>query len=166
MQQFYQQGLQQNFVPQMAFTIDQQVMEANLNVQLLIAGVDDSGAHLFQIENPGGTFRDFESIGFSAIGSGTLHALQSIIGFGHTPARGLYDTVFGVFVSKRRAQVAPGVGKDTDLYIVHDGGVTSLGQPEMDRLEALYQEYQQPVSEDLRTKIAALQLLNGKEAES
>ena len=148
-------------VPPIAGGIDQQVMQFNLGIDLLIAGVDDEGAHLFSVYNPGGAVNDFAPIGFAAIGSGTLHATQSLIGFRHTSARDLHQTLFRVYASKRRAEVAPGVGSDTDLAIISDAGIHYVAPEVVGQLAVLFQQYEQPVVQDIREKVARLNVLSG-----
>lgn len=138
---FYAQGGQTRMIPQIAGGIDQQVMQFDLGIDLLIAGVDDDGGHLFSVHNPGGVVNDFAPIGFAAIGSGTLHATQSLIGFRHTSVRDLHQTVFRVYASKRRAEVAPGVGTDTDLAIISATGVNYLPTAVVTQLGEIFEEY-------------------------
>jgi 20S proteasome alpha/beta subunit len=144
--------------PQVLFGIDQTMAQYPYGVELLIGGVDDAGAQLYVVVNPGGSFSDVRGIGFTAIGSGAIHAVQSMIGFGHVPFRGLRETVFAVYASKRRAEVAPGVGKDTDLMVVTEDGQYRVEGEALEALEDLYQEYQAPMAEELRNKMSALRL--------
>ena len=146
MQQFYQ-GLQQAMLPQLVINIDNLIGTFNYNLEVLIAGTDDSGAHLYAITNPGGAYNDFQPIGYAAIGSGALHAVQSLIGMRQTPLRCLHETVFNVYVSKRRAEAAPGVGRETDVVIIQANAITRVEQPVLQQLDTLYQEYQRPVEE-------------------
>jgi 20S proteasome alpha/beta subunit len=146
MQQFYQ-GLQQAMLPQLVINIDNLIGTFNYNLEVLIAGADDSGAHLYAITNPGGSYDDFQPIGYAAIGSGALHAVQSLIGMRQTPLRSLHETVFNVYASKRRAEAAPGVGRETDVVIIQANAITRVEQPVLQQLDTLYQEYQRPVEE-------------------
>ncbi len=156
LQQFYG-GIQ--ILPQMMTAIDHHMATYNFGVDFLIGGVDDAAAHLFYLGNPGGPVSDFQTIGFTAIGSGAIHALQSMIGFAHTPARALKETVFAVYASKRRAEVAPGVGKDTDMVVIRPTGTTYIDGGALAQLEKVYQEYQRPISEELREDIARLTIM-------
>jgi hypothetical protein len=161
-QQFYG-GLQQRLLGPLAGALDGQVAEFNYGVELLVAGTDDSGSHLYSVLNPGGQPNDFHQIGFHAIGSGMLHALQSIIGFGHTGKRPLYDSLFTVYVAKRRAEVAPGVGKDTDIGIITESGITWLTEAHLKNLEKIYNDYQRPVSKEIKEEVAKLDILKKKQ---
>jgi 20S proteasome alpha/beta subunit len=146
LQQFYQ-GLQQAMLPQAVINIDNLIATFNYNLEVLIAGADDSGAHLYAIANPGGSYDDFQPIGYAAIGSGALHAVLSLIGLKQAPMHALRETVFNVYASKRRAEAAPGVGRETDVVIIQDNAVMRVEQSVLQRLDTLYQEYQRPVEE-------------------
>ncbi len=161
MQDFYQ-GLQQRILPQLVGAIDDQVATFDYTLDLLIAGVDEAGAHLYSVVNPGGSISDFAPIGYHAVGSGALHALQSMIGFKHMGARELPETLLTVYASKRRAEIAPGVGADTDIAIIHNGGITYIDKAVLTQLEALYAEFQRPITDEMRTKLDGLELI-GKE---
>ena len=157
LQQFYN-GMQSQFLPGIAQNIDQQVVNFDYNVAVLFGGVDENGAHLHAILNPGGTYTDFAQIGFAAIGSGEMHAIQSLIGFKHTRNRSLQEAAFNVYAAKRRAEVAPGVGEDTDLWIIRREGIFRPPPGSMETLDGLYREYQRPVINELRDQIEGLQL--------
>jgi 20S proteasome alpha/beta subunit len=165
MQQFYQ-GLQQAMLPQLVINIDNLIGTFNYNLEVLIAGADDSGAHLYAITNPGGSYDDFQPIGYAAIGSGALHAVQSLIGMRQAPLRSLHETVFNVYASKRRAEAAPGVGRETDVVIIQANAITRVEQPVLQQLDTLYQEYQRPV-EEMGRHLHVLNLLSapGQEEE-
>ena len=68
-------------------------------------------------------------------------------------ARGLKETIFTVYASKRRAEVAPDVGRDTDMTIVQADGIKQLDRTMLDNLEKIFQEYQKPVSQEVKDEI-------------
>jgi 20S proteasome alpha/beta subunit len=156
MEAFYN-VLQSRLLAQLAGMLDQQVASFDFGVDALIAGVDDSGSHLYAVRNPG-LMSDYAPIGYSSIGSGALHAMQSMIGFRHTSSRSLYECVFSVYASKRRAEVAPGVGQYTDMAVITDAGASFLASDVLDQLAQLYDQHERPVSEELRERILGLNL--------
>lgn len=160
---FYNGGIQQRLLPQIAGQLDMVVAEYDFGVALLMAGVDDTGAHLFSIGNPGGSFNDHAQIGYHAIGSGWLHAIQSMISFGHTSQRDLNETIYAVYASKRRAEVAPGVGLDTDMMIISEAGNQKLTTPQLEKLKKLYDEQQKPVREEIKQQMGKIKLFEGGE---
>ena len=56
--------------------------------------------------------------GFAAIGIGKSHAESQIMLAGHSPMRSLSDSALLVYTAKKRAEVAPGVGKETDMVTI------------------------------------------------
>ena len=61
-----------------------------------------------------------------------------MIGFRHTATDGLRETVFRVYASKRRAEVAPGVGTETDMAIITDAGLSWLDDEMFKQLAHIY----------------------------
>jgi hypothetical protein len=49
-----------------------------------------------------------------------------VIGFGHAATQPVKDTIFRVLASKRRAELAPVVGRDTDLMVLGPSGAVRL----------------------------------------
>jgi 20S proteasome alpha/beta subunit len=98
------------------------VSQHNLQTDLLVAGIDDSGAHIFTITHPG-QLLPLATTGFGAIGSGAVHAGVRLSLGQHTQAASLVDTIYNVYEAKRASEVAPGVGKLTDLAVIRDGKI-------------------------------------------
>jgi hypothetical protein len=154
LQAFY--GAHASFNPQITMMIDQAMNQFNLGVELLLAGVDQDGGHVFSVHNPGGAELQHDVIGYAAIGSGAIHAVQSMVGFRHTSSAGLAETIFRTYASKRRAEVAPGVGTDTDMAIISSTGVTWVNQEQQSRLADLYETFQKQAMSGLEEKMADL----------
>jgi 20S proteasome alpha/beta subunit len=156
LQTFYQ--MHQQLVPQITGGIDQEMAQYNLGVELLVAGVDGSGGHVFTIHNPGGRHLRHDVIGHAAIGSGWIHAIQSMIGFRHAAMQQLDETIFRVYVSKRRAELAPGVGRETDLMVITPSGPERLTEEAIAQLSELYGELESSAGKVLEGKIQSLKL--------
>src|SRR5262249_27984640 len=59
----------------------------------------------------------------------------------HAGTRQFAETQLLTYTAKRRAEVAPGVGPDTDMFAVFGlGGYSTLPPHEVERLKALYGE--------------------------
>ncbi len=149
-------GSQQQMLGQLVAGIDNALATTDFGLELLIAGVDSDGGHVFQVGNPGGVAANLAPIGFHAIGSGGLHAIQSMISFRHHPGSQLRDTVFRVFASKKRAEVAPGVGENTDLAIITTKGLNVLSDKTLQNLDEIYEEFREPAERRLQEKIDVL----------
>ncbi len=115
----------------------------NLNTDILVAGMDDAGAHLFAVQHPG-VLLPLATTGFGAIGSGGLHAGVRMSLSQHTRAATLVDTIYNVYEAKRASEVAPGVGKLTDLALIHNGRISFAGPDLMKALEHAHKEKPAP----------------------
>jgi hypothetical protein len=91
--------------------------QQNLGTDLLLAGIDSSGAHLFHIANPG-VCAQLDKLGYAAIGSGGIHAMIRLSLSGQSRSRPLLETLADVYNAKRSAEVAPGVGEATDIAVI------------------------------------------------
>jgi ATP-dependent protease HslVU (ClpYQ) peptidase subunit len=151
-------GNHAGFNAQITMMLDQTMAQFNLGVELLIAGVDAAGAHIYSVHNPGRPEREYDVIGYAAIGSGGIHALQAMIGFKHAATASVAETVFRVYASKRRAEVAPGVGLDTDIAIVSASGVRFLSADTLSELAVLYDNYGKAAEEAQVKELSKLTL--------
>jgi 20S proteasome alpha/beta subunit len=115
------------------------VMQHNLQTEALVGGVDETGGHLFAVSHPG-VLLPLETTGYGAVGSGALHAAVRLSLGQHNKVASLLDTVYNVYEAKKAAEVAPGVGKLTDLAIIKAGKITFAGKPLFDALEKAHKE--------------------------
>jgi hypothetical protein len=115
------------------------VMQHNLQTEALVAGVDELGAHLFAVTHPG-VLLPLETTGYGAVGSGGLHAAVRLSLGQHNKIAPLTDTVYNIYEAKKAAEVAPGVGKLTDLAIIRGGKVCFADRSLFDVLEKVHKE--------------------------
>ncbi|WP_315834442.1 hypothetical protein [Bradyrhizobium prioriisuperbiae] len=96
------------------------------SVHAIIAGVDVDilgiHPHIFTIQND--EFRCDDAIGFASIGSGARHAETSFMNSRHAWNSPLPETLLLSYFAKKNAEVAPGVGRATDMWLIGPG----LGQ--------------------------------------
>lgn len=154
-------GSHQALNPNIVAMIDQQMQQFNLGVELLLAGVDTTGAHIYAVANPGPPENLHDPIGYAAVGSGTIHALQAFIGFGHSASAEYHETVFRAYAAKRRSEVAPGVGLDTDMAVISGEGVHWLTQDELKQLREIYADYEAATGGELKKRLAGFKLGEG-----
>lgn len=84
------------------------------DMEVVIAGIDPSGAHIYAANGPNLTCRDVA--GFATIGAGSWHADSQFMFAAHSKAKPGPATALLTFSAKKRAEVAPGVGKETDMW--------------------------------------------------
>lgn len=106
--------MHKNLLPQLIQVIDNTLREYNPKVEFIVAGKDESSCHIFSVMNPG-NLSCFDCLGFAAIGSGAPHAIYSIIEAHYKKSLDKEAVEKIVSKAKERSEVAPGVGKGTNM---------------------------------------------------
>ena len=138
---------QQNLSDALVLGLSSEYGAVELGVELLIVGVDSSGAHIYDISDPG-TAECFDSIGYAVIGSGQPHAEGFLTEADYSPGISLNRGIWLAYVAKRRSERAPGVGsRFTDILTIEaDNGTNFLNQESLEQLDAIYQDYLQQLA--------------------
>lgn len=132
---------QQEMLPEFVREIGATLLSFEMpEIWTIIAGVDTSGPHIYVIRNA--DIYCYDAIGFAAIGIGQGHANSQFMLARHTTIRPLPQTLLLTYTAKKRAEVAPGVGTDTDMNMVGPqlGSLTPIGQHVQQELEKEYQK--------------------------
>lgn len=146
--------------PQIAIPLDSKIEDYKLDLNILISGLDTKGAHIFEIANPG-VSRCFDSIGYSAIGSGYPHAIQSFISNNYNGSKSLDMALFLTYEAKKRAENAPGVGTNTEMWLIRDEGVIKLNEQVINNLDKIYKlkiQKEKIISEEMKEELSKLDL--------
>jgi 20S proteasome alpha/beta subunit len=125
-----------------------QANQFNLTVELIIAGCDTAGSHIFYVGHPGTLF-NLDKLGYNAVGTGAVHAVTSLSLGGHTPKSSLVNTLASVYTAKRAAEVAPGVGKETEVAVISKADVWVCTSPVVKELEKAFEERVQRAAPNL-----------------
>lgn len=133
---------QRNLSPELVSALMSEYQAVELDIELLLAGVDNTGGHLYEVSDPGVT-TCFDSIGYAAVGSGLPHAESFLADADYSPNIPLNRAIWLGYVAKRRSERAPGVGsRYTDGLVINEkNGVQFLDSPTLDKLDSLYQRY-------------------------
>lgn len=116
------------------------MQQFNMNLEIVVAGIDQSGAHIARITHPG-TFVWLDKLGYDAIGSGGIHALTRMHLGGQTSRSGFLDTLYAVYNAKKASEVAPGVGRVTDIAVIDsEKGFSYCQKAVLDVLEKIHLE--------------------------
>ena len=120
-------------------------------VSAIFAGIDNDGpqskiddqlvySHIYSANGSEITCQD--TIAFAAIGIGGWHAESQFMFARHTRQRKFPETLLLAYSAKKYAEVAPGVGKYTDMFSIGPGlGVSAYLEPHIiNGLEHLYQK--------------------------
>jgi 20S proteasome alpha/beta subunit len=107
-------------------------------IEAIVTGYDTSGPHIYQVNNNGVTCQDW--VAFASIGGGAAHANSQFMFAGHNRSRPIPETLMLVYSAKKRAEVAPGVGSDTDMFFIDPPGrYFEVGEHVLNKLEDCYQ---------------------------
>lgn len=118
-------------------------------ISSIFAGIDNNGPHIYVADNENVSCQDL--VGFASIGVGSWHANSQLMFAGHTKYKLLPETLLLVYSAKKRAEVAPGVGEATDMFLVGPNlgdSIYPLGNHVYDTLKKIH------LSEQRREKTA------------
>jgi hypothetical protein len=108
-----QQTMSKEFVTQ----ITQEMINFEMPpVATIITGVDNFGAHIYAIHD--NQILCCDAIGFASIGIGARHAESQFMLRGHTRLTPMPETALLTYSAKKKSEVAPGVGKGTDMFAI------------------------------------------------
>lgn len=133
--QFYQN--QKQFHDAIIMRLTDKMEKYSLDLYILVVGVDSEGAHIYRIHDPG-TSMPFDALGFCCIGTGQRHADVTFAYRRYTPSLPLRKALFVAYEAKKRAEMAGGVGKSTDITIVDGKKCKCLPQDVVEELEKIY----------------------------
>jgi 20S proteasome alpha/beta subunit len=97
------------------------ISQHNLGLDLMIAGVDKDGAHLLLVSHPGNVM-SLDTVGTASIGSGGLHGAIRMSLSKPTQDGTLAQAMHNLYEAKLASEVAPGVGKATDIAVINGTG--------------------------------------------
>jgi 20S proteasome alpha/beta subunit len=143
---------------QVVMLLENGLQQFDLGVELLLAGVDESGAHIHTNRNPGGGNLNHDPIGWAAIGIGAPHVVASMAGPAHSADDAYEQTLFRVYAAKRRAEVAPGVGGETEMAVIDAGGFRRLNDADLGQLALIYDNFRSITDGELQKQLDTLNL--------
>jgi len=130
--------LQNMLNPKIVDDLDDRIYRYDLGLRLLLGGVDET-AHLYMISDPG-SFRSFDAIAFCCIGSGDRHAAPVFALFGFSPKMKAEIVLQISFEAKKKAEMAGGVGKKTDIWIIDKEGIKVVSDETIAELEEAHEK--------------------------
>jgi hypothetical protein len=97
-----------------------------------------------------------DDIGFLAIGIGSWHASSQLMQVRYSRGWQFGQAIALAYAAKKQAEIAPGVGPDTDLYIVHRGGFRQVPEDIKSAVRLSHEEFEKgyhALSRDQVTKL-------------
>ena len=111
-----QKYMTDEFVRDISFKIENFSFDPDEDISAIITGVDVDGPHIYVFTNNRVSCND--NVGFAAIGIGARHALSHLMLLGHSRFASEPETLVRVHRAKKKAEVSPGVGEKTDMFII------------------------------------------------
>jgi hypothetical protein len=122
--------------------------------ETIITGIDDDGAHIYRVGNEFiNPVTCCDAQGFAAIGLGSGHAQLEFMADQHNPSVNYSTVMLTTHSAKKRAEIAPGVGKQTDMFAILPWCRVNYSRDLVNALDKMYEK---------RTKTAALALITDK----
>lgn len=135
-----QKEMDSNFIARIEERLDNFYRRNIGGAATIIAGIDAEGPHIYTINNGQVTCED--KIGFSVIGIGYSHAASHLMFSGHTPNNLGEKTLLITHQAKKKAEVAPGVGKETDMFLIPSLGALQFVKKEwIQKLDKIWGDY-------------------------
>jgi hypothetical protein len=132
-------------------------------VEFLVCGVDEA-AHIYRVHYHGVNGGDWLELcdgnGFQAGGAGAVQATTVLAMAGQSRDDSVSQTIYNVYVAKRSAESAPGVGMATDMVVMTSSGARELTTDGLVRLSALYEKKRAAV-QPTEAELAGLELSGG-----
>jgi len=152
------------FPPDLFNLIDSQFIRFDFGLDLLIVGVDELGAHIYTVRNPG-TIDCFNTLGFHAIGVGELHAVQVFIAHRYNKSYTMSEAINIVYAAKKAAEVAPGVGRETDIALIVKSHILNVEPETIKELSKIYSAVTKTPLDEMREKSVKLDKLMAERVE-
>lgn len=115
------------------------IKKFKLGSAVLVVGFKDDLAQLIEVNEF--NLVNTRDINFDAIGSGSVQALNTLLFQRHSKSNNLKATVYNVYKAKRNSEVAVGVGKETDLFVLFSSGrLHKVGDEDVKSLANIYAE--------------------------
>lgn len=111
---------------------------------VIIAGIDYKGSHIYTIDKYNGDYNNHSNchdrIGFAAIGIGARHASSQLMLSSYDSNCSFSHTLLSVHNAKKRSEVAPGVGANTDIILIQKDGCILIKPEIISNLDKIYKE--------------------------
>jgi hypothetical protein len=110
----------------------------SLQTEAIVLGVDRKDvASLYRVDQ-NGIVSNHSDTGFVSIGEGGIHSSAYFMLTPYTHTSGYYQALYHTFKAKKRAEVAPGVGAHTDMFLINAINAVTVDRPVIEGLEKLH----------------------------
>lgn len=114
------------------------VTNFTLETVILLTGYKNSKAQIVNINEYG--VDDLRDISICAIGTGTPQAINTLLFQRHSRTDNITTAIYNVYKAKRNAEVAVGVGKETDMLVLTESKIYDLTGAQINTLSEIYED--------------------------
>lgn len=116
-----------------------QFQAESLDLEAMVVGCDAKIASLLRVDCQG-LITQHDDVGFLSIGGGGIHSSAYFMQLPYKHHALYPSAVLTTFLAKKRAEIAPGVGSLTDMFLITADGWRRLEADEMNLLERAYRD--------------------------
>jgi len=109
-----QDDLSDDFVRDISYKLENFTL-VDEDVASIITGVDDTGPHIYVVSND--HLSSSDTVGFAAVGIGRHHSLSHLMLAKHSRNTPEAKALLSLHRAKKKAEVSPGVGEETDMFV-------------------------------------------------
>lgn len=130
---------QRRFDPDVVARLETAIEDYIFNLHVMLLGVDPMGAHIYYIYPPG-SGECFDTMGYCSMGTGDRHSDTTFVAYKYTPNFAFKKALYISYEAKKRAEIAAGVGKSTDIAIVDENGIVDVPENVIKELQNIYEK--------------------------
>jgi hypothetical protein len=148
-----QKGMSEGFVDKISSQLQGYRGE---DVETLVVGSTGEHAQIYAVDSSG-IAACCDDIGFAAIGIGAWHAKSLLMQRGYSNLADFATALTATFAANKNAEVAPGVGKYTDINLISQSGyIERVYDSTRDKLDELYRKFDEARDSLVSTTIEEL----------
>ena len=110
------------------------------DTEALVVGPDTEGMYIYSVDSQG-SVANHSDAGFAAIGLGAWHAKSRLMQSGFINSKNYNQALTSIYTAKKAAELAPGVGKSTDINLVLRNQITPVLPDIIAETDRLHGEY-------------------------
>jgi len=114
------------------------ILGHSLQTSILLVGFRDGEAQIYEINE--GECISVRDIHFHTIGSGSIQASNALLFQRHCKENDLKKTIYNVYKAKKNAEVAQGVGNETEILVCYKNKIMSVSKEDIEKLDKIYKE--------------------------
>ena len=122
---------------ELASDLRTQITRHRVRVELMVLGVDAHGGQIYAIGD-GAEVTPCTRAGYCCMGSGMEHADTTFARYQYDTSFSKEEALYVAYEAKRMAEMAPGVGPETDIFIMDASGMSGLHVESIAELKRKY----------------------------